>query len=247
MTPLKDLFSALFFVTIGTLIEPLAIWEHFGTIVLVTAVMMAGKFLACWLGFVLAAVPPAVAVRASLAKVQIGEFGFVIASLALSLGVTNPVLKAVTTGVAVMSIMLTPVAVNQGERIIGFMQRVVPDRLHSLLRIYLDWIEAVRLTLRESSFLRVMRRPLGRVALDFLLLNALLIVGSFLARGWATPPGSACCGAGWRWRRFPSSWTFCAVSTWSRWPCRRSPCRARHWGFCRAGRRAKSCASARSC
>jgi len=182
MTPLKDFFSALFFVTIGTLIDPMAIGEHFGTIVLVTVMMVVGKFTACWLGFVLAAVPPAVAVRASLAKVQIGEFGFVIASLALSLGVTNPALKAVTTGVAVISIMCTPLAVNQGERIIALTRRLTPDGLHRVLRIYLDWIEAVRLTMRESSFLLVVQRPLARVAIDFLLLNALLIVGSFVAQ-----------------------------------------------------------------
>ncbi|MCF3652475.1 cation:proton antiporter [Synoicihabitans lomoniglobus] len=180
--PLKDFFSALFFVTIGTLIEPAAIWEHFGTILLVTALMVVGKFGACWLGFVLAAVPPAVAVRSSLAKVQIGEFGFVIASLGLSLGVTNPALKAVTTGVAVLSIMFTPTAVNQGERIIALAQRLTPGRVHSAFKIYLDWIEAVRLTLRESSLLRFVKRPLLRVGLDFLLLNALLIVVSFAAQ-----------------------------------------------------------------
>ena len=182
MTPLKDFFSALFFVTIGTLIDPAAIWTHMGTILLVTAMMMGGKFLACWLGFVLAAVPPSVATRSSLAKVQIGEFGFVIATLAISLGVTNPALKAVTTGVAVLSIMLTPLAVGQGDRIIAWTERLVPATLRSALTIYLDWIDTVRLTLRESSFLRVVRRPLVRVGVDFLLLNALLIVASFSAQ-----------------------------------------------------------------
>ena len=182
MTPLKDFFSALFFVTIGTLIEPVAIWEHLGTIVFVTVLMMGGKLLACWLGFVMAAVPPATATRAALAKVQIGEFGFVIASLALNLGVTNPALKAVTTGVAVLSIMATPLAVAQGDRVIAWADRFTPRKLRSALTIYLDWIETVRLTLRESSFLRVVRRPLARVGIDFLLLNALLIVGSFSAQ-----------------------------------------------------------------
>ncbi len=182
MTPLKDFFSALFFVTIGTLIDPAALWQYLGTILLVTGLMMGGKLLACWLGFVLAAVPPATATRAALAKVQIGEFGFVIASLALSLGVTNPALKAVTTGVAVLSIMLTPLAVSQGTRIVGWAERLAPRQLRSALGIYLDWIDTVRLTMRESSFLRVVRRPLARVGVDFLLLNALLIVASFSAQ-----------------------------------------------------------------
>lgn len=181
-TPLKDFFSALFFVSIGTQIEPLAIWEQIGPILLVTALMMVGKLASCWLGFVLAAVPPATATRAALAKVQIGEFGFVIATLALSLGVTNPALKAITTGVAVLSIMLTPVAFAMGDRLNRMAGRWVPAKVHSGFKIYLDWIDTVRLSLRESSFLRVVRRPLVRVGIDFLLLNALLIVTSFTAQ-----------------------------------------------------------------
>lgn len=184
--PLRDFFSALFFVTIGTLVDPAAIYRHLGTILAVTAVMMIGKFVTCWLGFVLAAVPARVATRASLAKVQIGEFGFVIAALAINLGVTNPALKAIATGVAVLSITLTPLAVAMGERINEFGARRTPARVRGLLHVYLDWVAAVRLTLRESSFLRVVQRPLVRVGIDFLLLNALIIVVSVLA---AVTPG----------------------------------------------------------
>ncbi len=180
-TPIRDFFSALFFVTIGTLIDPAAIWEYAGTIVLVTVLMMVGKFLACWIGFVLAAVPPNVAVRASLAKVQIGEFGFVIAALALSLGVTNPALKAVTTGVAVLSIMLTPSAFGRDGSMRRLADKLTPDQVRSLLNIYLGWIEAVKATFRSSSFLRVVRGPFVRVGISFLMLTGLLIIISFVA------------------------------------------------------------------
>ncbi len=177
-TPIRDFFSALFFVTIGTLVNPFDIWAYKGTILLVTAMMMLGKFIACWVGFVLAAVPPHVALRASLSKVQIGEFGFVIAALALSLGLTNPALKAVTTGVAVISITLTPSAFSLGPIMERWAKRLVPDQIHSLIRIYLGWVETVKFTFRSSSFLRVVRRPLLRVAIDFLMLTGLLIVAS---------------------------------------------------------------------
>jgi CPA2 family monovalent cation:H+ antiporter-2 len=181
-TPIRDFFSALFFVTIGTLIDPAAIWQYAGTILLVTALMMVGKFFACWTGFVLAAVPPGVAVRASLAKVQIGEFGFVIATLALSLGVTNPALKAVTTGVAVLSIMLTPSAFGMEGAMRRLADKLTPAQVRSVLNIYLGWIEAVKATLRSSSFLRVVRGPLVRVGINFLMLTGLLIIVSFTAQ-----------------------------------------------------------------
>ena len=117
---------------------------------------------------------------------QIGEFGFVIAALAISLGVTNPALKAIATGVAVLSITLTPLAVGLGGRINDFGAARTPKRLQGALHVYLDWVGTVRLSLRESSFLRVVKRPLVRVGLDFLLLNALIIVVSLVA---AIAPG----------------------------------------------------------
>ncbi len=181
-TPIRDFFSALFFVTIGTLVNPYDIWEYKGTILLVTALMMVGKFVACWTGFVLAAVSPGVATRASLSKVQIGEFGFVIAALGLSLGVTNPAMKAVTTGVAIVSIMLTPSAFGLEAVFRRVANRMIPARVRGLLTLYLGWIETVKITLRSSSFLRVIHRPLARIGIDFLMLTALLIVASLAAR-----------------------------------------------------------------
>lgn len=181
-TPIRDFFSALFFVTIGTLIDPEAIWNYAGTIVVVTGLMMGGKFLACWTGFVLAAVPPGVAVRAALAKVQIGEFGFVIAALALSLGVTNPALKAVTTGVAVLSIMLTPSAFGLEGLIRRTAEKLSPAPVRSMLNIYVRWIDTVQFTLQSSSTLKVVRGPLLRVGISFIMLTALLIIGSFAAQ-----------------------------------------------------------------
>jgi monovalent cation:H+ antiporter-2, CPA2 family len=181
-TPIRDFFSALFFVTIGTLVNPFDIWAYKGTILLVTAVMMVGKFLACWIGFVLAAVPPGVAMRASLSKVQIGEFGFVIAALAISLGVTNPALKAVTIGVAVISIMLTPAAFKLGPLLGAWSTRWLPRQVHGLLKVYLGWVETVKFSLGSSSFLMVVKRPLLRIGIDFLMLTGLLILASVGAR-----------------------------------------------------------------
>lgn len=180
--PIRDFFSALFFVTIGTLVNPYDIWENIGMVLLVTVLMIVGKFLTCWTGFVLAAVPPGVATRASLAKVQIGEFGFVIAALGLSLGVTNPAMKAVTTGVAVISIMFTPIAFGFEGTIRSAASRLIPGKIQAVLTLYLSWVETVKITLRSSSLLRVIQRPLIRIGIDFLMLTALLIVGSLAAR-----------------------------------------------------------------
>jgi len=181
-TPIRDFFSALFFVTIGTLVNPYDIWAYKGTVLLVTVLMICGKFITCWTGFVLAAVPPGTATRASLSKVQIGEFGFVIAALGLSLGVTNEAMKAVTVGVAVISIMFTPIAFSLEKMIRSTADRVIPRRIQAVLTFYVGWVETVKLALQSSSLLRVIKRPLLRIGIDFLMLTALLIVASLAAR-----------------------------------------------------------------
>ena len=76
--PLRDLFSALFFVTVGMLIDPGALFRYAPIIILLSMVIIIGKFSSCWLGFFLAGRDPSEATRAALIKSQIGEFSFVM-------------------------------------------------------------------------------------------------------------------------------------------------------------------------
>lgn len=179
--PLRDVFSALFFVAIGTMIDPRELLEHAGMILALSALVMSGKFLACWMGFVLGGVPAAVGTRAAAAKVQIGEFGFIIAALGISLEVTDPAIKAIASGVAMVTILLTPVAVRSREWVIGTARRVVPGGLQRAFEVYQHWLETVRLALRESLFLKMARRPALQVVVYFVLLNALIIAASIVA------------------------------------------------------------------
>lgn len=179
--PLRDFFCALFFVSVGTLIDPTQVLKYWNTILVVTALVIFGKFVTCWLGFVLGGVPPRVSTRASLAKVQIGEFAFIIAALGLSLRVTNPSVEAIASGVAVLTILFTPLAVASGEFIIETSARFVPKPILQGIKLYHGWSEAIRLSLQGSLFLKTAKRPFTHIIVYFLLLNALIIAASFAA------------------------------------------------------------------
>ncbi len=178
--PLRDFFSALFFVSVGTLMDVRIMIEYWLPIVLLTGLVMAGKFASCWLGFVLAGQKPAVSTRASLAKVQIGEFGFVIATLGLSYGVVDEALKAIAYGVAILSISLTPVATGLAARINTYGESHLPRGMSRVIATYLHWIETVRLAAGQSGVLRVVVRPFSRIVIGFLLLSAVIISASIL-------------------------------------------------------------------
>ncbi|RKX34189.1 MAG: hypothetical protein DRP71_07935 [Verrucomicrobia bacterium] len=178
--PLRNFFSALFFVSVGTFVDLRELAVYWLPIVLLTLLMMGGKFISCWLGMVLAGQKPEVSTRASLAKVQIGEFGFVIATLGLSYGVVDEGLKATAYGVAILSISLTPAVNLLQSKINAYAEERVPGGLKRGIGVYLNWIETVRLAAGQSGALKVAVRPFSRIIISFLLVNAVVILASVL-------------------------------------------------------------------
>ncbi|MFR3853967.1 MAG: cation:proton antiporter, partial [Odoribacter splanchnicus] len=83
--PVKDLFAAIFFVSVGMMVDPGMIWEYIGPIILITFTVLIGQSLLGTFGVVLAGQPLRVAMQCGFCLSQIGEFAFIIASLGLSL------------------------------------------------------------------------------------------------------------------------------------------------------------------
>ena len=84
--PVKDLFGAIFFVSVGMLIDPALLWEYKIPILILTLVVMAGQILFAGFGVLLSGQPVKIAIQSGFSLAQIGEFAFIIASLGLSLG-----------------------------------------------------------------------------------------------------------------------------------------------------------------
>ncbi|MDR1665751.1 MAG: cation:proton antiporter, partial [Puniceicoccales bacterium] len=80
-TPMRDIFTAIFFVSIGMLVVPSAVWQHKGIVLLLSLATFLGMVGSVWLGLYFAGQRGSVAFKASLSKAQIGEFSFVIAAL----------------------------------------------------------------------------------------------------------------------------------------------------------------------
>jgi CPA2 family monovalent cation:H+ antiporter-2 len=186
-TPFRDFFSAMFFVAAGMQFDPAVLFRNWEIIVGLTSFVVVGKFLTCWFGLVLAGQKPETATRASLAKAQIGEFGFVIAALGANLNVTNPQLKAVTAGVALLSIALTPALNRYASGLNQIAARKGPGFIQEWIKVYLNWLEAVRCAIHAKGFLRIAVRPCSRLIIGFFLMNGILITVSFFLRDITLP------------------------------------------------------------
>ncbi len=179
--PLRDLFSALFFVSVGMLIDPVGVWNNAIVILALSVIVIIGKFSSCWIGLFLAGQPPRTAGRASLIKSQIGEFGFVITAIGAKYAVTSPDLQSIASGVAFVTILVTPFLINNDERILNFIGKVTPSAAKEFCTLFSKWEEALRASLNRSSFLTLARKPFNRIVIHFVLINAIMIAAALIS------------------------------------------------------------------
>jgi monovalent cation:H+ antiporter-2, CPA2 family len=108
LKPVKDLFGAIFFVSVGMLIDPKMMATHAVPIIIATLVLLIGKPLFVSLGALTAGQPLKIAVQTGMSLSQIGEFSFIIATLGLTLKVTSDFLYPVAVAVSVLTTFTTP-------------------------------------------------------------------------------------------------------------------------------------------
>ena len=133
--PLRDVFSTLFFVSLGMLLEPMLFLEYPGVLTWVVLALVAGKALAAGAGFLVSGVGPVVATRAALLSAQIGEFSFVLASIGLGDGIFDQEQYSLVLGIALASILVSPFALALSPTLTPLVTRLpgVSDRTLALL------------------------------------------------------------------------------------------------------------------
>lgn len=173
--PLRDIFGAVFFVTIGMLVNPVLIFQNGLWIVGISLLVVLGKTFSCWLGLFLAGEESRRSFNGSTAKAQIGEFSFIIAALGAQLGVTNEKLTAVAVGVALVTILLTPPLTRLSDRLYDCLEKLTPSPLRRLGSSYQKLLDLGQRALSKSTVLRLVRRPLLQIGSYFLIINGLLL------------------------------------------------------------------------
>jgi CPA2 family monovalent cation:H+ antiporter-2 len=108
--PVKDLFGAVFFVSVGMLIDPVAIKEYGWAVILVTLLTIFGKFLSTTSGALISGQTLKQSVQVGMSMAQIGEFAFIVATLGLSLGVISDFLFPVAVGASAITTLPRPIS-----------------------------------------------------------------------------------------------------------------------------------------
>jgi CPA2 family monovalent cation:H+ antiporter-2 len=132
----KDLFGAVFFISVGMMLEPAMLLEHWLPIVILTLVTLVGKLFFSTLGVLLSGQSLSTAVKCGSSLAQIGEFAFIIAALGLSLGVIAEYIYPIIIAVSVITTLTTPFCINFSDRLYRAIDKLLPEKLSRKLERY---------------------------------------------------------------------------------------------------------------
>ncbi len=192
MLPVRDLFSAVFFVSIGLLIDPAVLWRYKVPILVITLVVVVGKVLACSLGAFVGGNGRRDSLRIGMGLAQIGEFSFIIASLGLTLKVTSDFLYPIAVAVSILTTLITPYLMRSSDAVVEWLERRSPAPLLNYLDAYTRWTSR-RAAIKGSFGAVLLRRMFVQMALNVVLVAAIFIAAAALRSRalawWPEVPG----------------------------------------------------------
>ena len=171
MTPIKDLFGAVFFISVGMMVDPAVIIANAGTIALLSVVVIVGMIVFGTFGMVATGQPLRVAVQSGFALTQIGEFSFIIATLGMSLGVLEASIYPIIVAVSVVTIFTTPFFIKSADGFYDRLERMLPASWTSLLNGYSKNASQTE----ENQVRKAWKSIIGRYVLRLLIYSVILL------------------------------------------------------------------------
>ena len=175
IAPVKDLFGAVFFVSVGMLVEPAMLVQYIVPIVFLTVVVIVGQIFYGTLGFLVSGQNLKIALQSSFSLAQIGEFAFIIASLGLSMGVTSSFLYPVAVAVSVVTTFTTPFIIRLSDPAYHRINRLIPKRMKALLARYSAGSQTVN---SEREWMSLLKKSLLNMFIYCVLLGGVVWISS---------------------------------------------------------------------
>jgi monovalent cation:H+ antiporter-2, CPA2 family len=182
VAPLRDAFSAIFFVTIGLMLNPHVLADYAWPIAVISVAVIVGKLVSCGLGTFLAGRDGRTSMRVGMTVSQIGEFSFIIASLGLTLKVTSGFLYPIAVAVSAITTLTTPYLIRVADPLSQRLARAMPPAVSNVFGLYGQWLRCLMPRSSGPTFFTLTRRIVLQVALNLALVSAIFIGVSYGAR-----------------------------------------------------------------
>ncbi|MGE3320158.1 MAG: cation:proton antiporter [Candidatus Berkiella sp.] len=183
--PLRDMFSAIFFVSVGLMFDPQVLLTHTWPIIGITLIVVVGKVVSSGLGVLITGKSGKMSMRVGLGLAQIGEFSFIIATLGVTLGVTSSFLYPIAVTVSAITTLLTPYLIKYSDSFTHIVSLFIPESISKGFEHYKGWINARHST--QNQQLRLYKL----YHLVQVIVNLFIIMGIFFAMAYiaGTPWG----------------------------------------------------------
>lgn len=179
IAPIKNLFGAVFFISVGMMVDPSVLVTYWWQILLLAVVVIVGMILFGTIGMLVTGQNLKVAMESGFTLTQVGEFSFIIASLGMSLGVLNPSIYPIIVAVSVLTIFTTPYFISMADGAYGIVERHLPKGLNFLISRYSKQVTDSNET--KQLWRAILKRYLWRIVLySVILLAEILISQQFL-------------------------------------------------------------------
>jgi CPA2 family monovalent cation:H+ antiporter-2 len=188
--PIRDIFAAVFFVSVGMLINPTVIFSHWGVVLVLSVVTVLGKIFSSSIGALLTGQSISTSLRVGFGMAQIGEFSFIIVGMGVAMGVTSDKLYPIVVAVSAITTFTTPYLIRLSGALVVKIERRLPKDIKQALLNYSDWIYHLLADKKDSATYRriVIRFVMNAimVAVIFTMIDQLLApyLSHIIKEGW---------------------------------------------------------------
>lgn len=176
ISPIKDLFGAIFFVSVGMLVEPQVLADYAWPIAAIVCTIILGQTIFGTIGYLVSGQTFRDALRCGLSMTQIGEFAFIIASLGLSLGVISKFLYPVVVAVSVITTFTTPYMIRLADPLYRVVVKLMP---HSWLEFFTQNASSGVTRVNHDSNWKRLLSAILKIVLVYAVLSLAVIAFSF--------------------------------------------------------------------
>ena len=178
--PLKDFFGAVFFVSVGMMVNPAMFVQYAYPILMITFIVICGQIFFSCMGFLISGQSLKTAVQGGFSLAQVGEFAFIIASLGMSLGVINERVYPIIIAVSVITTFLTPMMIKSAMPTYRFLAHILPEKWLLFLE---QNTQSTQSTKQEERLWNILFKNYFIRLILFVMINyALIGVGKYLIK-----------------------------------------------------------------
>jgi len=187
MEPLRDMFSAIFFVAVGLMFDPKIFVKYTVPVIIITLVVILGKVITCSLTAYLTGRDGRTSLKVGMGLAQIGEFSFIIAALGSSLKITSGFLFPIAVAVSAITTITTPYLIKAADPLANLMARMMPKSLVDVLELYTAWMRGLPSRAQSKEVFHIVKRSLIHIFINLVIVAAIFFGLSFLVKNEVIP------------------------------------------------------------